>query len=119
MSYADRLVHDLTLVVPQRDSGGLLDERGMPEVGLPDETSMKGLVQPKTVREIALTNQAGAEIGDHTVFLQPMEIPTGAWIRDADGRRLDITGVRRFDFGRTPHLEVDARVVTSDEEESS
>lgn len=119
MSYAARLVHDLTLVNPRRDSGLALDDYGHAEVGQPEETAIRGLVQPKTVREIALISQAGAEVGDHTVFLSPMDIPTGAWIRDANGNRLDITGVRRFDFGRTPHLEVDARMVTSEEDEAS
>lgn len=119
MSFAARLVHDLTLVVPRHAIGGALDERGQPEIGLPEETAIRGLVQPKTAQEVRLISEAGAEVGDLTVFLSPMDIPTGAWIRDASDRRLDITGVRRFEFGRTPHLEVDARMVTSEEEEGS
>lgn len=119
MSYTTRLIHDLTLVNPRRDSGLGLDDYGHAEVGLPEETAVRGLVQPKDAREIALMSQAGAEISDHTVFLSPMDIPTGAWIRDADGNRLDIRGVRRFAYGHSPHLEVDAQMITSDEDEAS
>jgi len=117
MSFSARLIHDLTLVVPRHGIGD--DDYGQPETGLPQETPLRGLVQPKTARELALPSQAGAEIGDHTIYLTPRDIPTGAWFRDADGRRLDVTGVRRFEFGRSPHLEIDARAVTSDEEAGS
>jgi hypothetical protein len=117
MSFSARLIHDLTLYVPRHGIGD--DEYGHPEVGVPEQTAIRGLVQPKTVREIALTSQAGPEIGNHTIFLQPMEIPRGAWFVDAENRRYDVKGVRRFEFGRTPHLEVDAEHVTSEDEEGS
>lgn len=114
MSYAARLVHPLTLAIPHRTAEP--DEYGQPTATDVELVELRGLVQPKTVDEIALVSQAGAEIGDHTIFLLPREIPTGAYFTNARGERLDVRGVRRYEFGRTPHLEIDARLVRSEPE---
>lgn len=75
-----------------------------------------GLVQPRSAAEVAALSQAGAEVSTHVVFLELRELAAGAWISDnpadvAAGHRYDVTGVRRFEFGSAPHLEVDARLV--------
>lgn len=120
MSFASLLVHRLAIVTPV--PLGTDDEYGHPQAGTPDVALVWGMVQPKTAREIAQSDQAGAEIGDITIFLLPRRLEGAAWIADADadgpiagGRRFDITGIRSFEFGSTPHLEVDCRLVGSTE----
>lgn len=120
MSFAALLVHPLAIVEPVYQVTD--DDYGQPERDDPAVSLVRGMVQPKTAREIALTSQAGAELSDHVIFLQPRRIAAGAWIADADadgvlagGRRFDITGVRSIEFGSAPHLEVDARLVGSTE----
>jgi hypothetical protein len=120
VSFAALLVHPLAIVEPVYQVTD--DDYGQPERDDPAVSLVRGMVQPKTAREIALTSQAGAELSDHVIFLQPRRIAAGAWIADADadgvlagGRRFDITGVRSIEFGSAPHLEVDARLVGSTE----
>lgn len=119
MSFAALLVHPLAIVEPAYGSD---DEYGQPSAGTPTVTLVRGMVQPRSAREVVLASQAGAEISDHVVFLRPRRIATGAYIADADasgvlagGRRFDITGIRSFEFGSAPHLEVDCRLVGSTE----
>jgi hypothetical protein len=113
---ANRLIHSLAIVTPTRDVSGEDDEYGHPVPGEPDIDLVAGLVQPKSVREVALTSQAGAEIGDYTIFLARRELAGAAYIRfePDDGDRYEITGVRDFNFGRLAHLEVDARRIRSE-----
>lgn len=112
MSFRARLIHELTVERTPRDQD-TPDEYGQPTAGEPDETPVRGLVQPKSAREIANTQSAGAEISDHTIFLAPMDLdPADAIVHGS--RRFAITGIRSFEFGRSPHLEVDARLVRSD-----
>jgi hypothetical protein len=120
VSFAALLVHPLAIVEPVYQVTD--DDYGQPERDDPAVSLVRGMVQPKTAREIALTSQAGAELSDHVIFLQPRRIAAGAWIADADadgvlagGRRFDITGVRSSEVGSAPHLEVDARLVGSTE----
>jgi hypothetical protein len=113
MSFSSRLVHSLAIVVPT--DAGARDADGQPVAGPPIVTTVKGLVRPRSARERALPSEAGPEIATHVVYLEPIDVPAGAWIRDEPdaGRRYDITGVRRYDFGAAPHLEIDTRLVTS------
>lgn len=107
MSLAGLLTHSLSLVSPTfTTANGETSQTGTTTV------AVAGLVQPRSAEEIAALSQAGAEVSTHVVFLELREIPNGAWISDSAGRRYDITGVRRFEFGSAPHLEVDARLVT-------
>ncbi len=109
MSFAARLVHTLVHVRAEPDAGDQ-DDYGQPTPGTPVETELRGLVQPRTVSELLDTRSAGSEIGDHVIFLEPMDLAAS----DAftyDGDRYEILGIRRFEFGRTPHYEVDARKV--------
>ena len=114
MPINDRLIHSLAIVSPTRDAEDI-DEYGQPVAGEPIVTTVKGLVQPKSAREIALTSQAGAEVSDHTIFLMPQTLSGAAYIRfEPDtGDRYEISGIRSFEFGKDPHLEVDARRIIS------
>jgi hypothetical protein len=110
MSFADRLIHTLTHVRVEYDDD-LPDDRGQPTPLTPVETEVAGLVQPKNAREMLDFRSVGSEIADHVIFLAPMDLEAS----DAftyGGDRYEITGIRRFEFGRTPHLEVDARKIT-------
>ena len=97
-----------------------LDEYGQPIVTFPvgSTTETVGLIQPKTAREIALASQAGAAIGNHTIFMARQTLTTADRIRDvtdsSTGPIYQILAVRDFNFGGLPHLEVDAVRTASD-----
>lgn len=128
MSLAARLIHRLILVEPgEGDPEDIddLDAYGHAEAGPETETPVFGLVQPRSTNEMVLTSQAGSELSSHVIYLLPRNIASGAYLVDADvdsptvrrtgGRRFDIEGVRSFEFGRSPHLEVDCNLVGSSE----
>lgn len=121
MSFASLLTHPLAIVTPTRPDPGDVDERGHAELGPDAVVLVNGLVQPKTysgsATEAEASHQAGVELSTHTVFLLPRSIGAGAWIRDHPdrGRRFDITGIRSYEFGTVPHLEVDVKLVGSTE----
>lgn len=106
-------VHSLT--VERRtwdDSEEARDDYGQP-VPTTSTTTVMGLVQPRSVREAVAAHQAGAEVGDHVIFL-PISLDIVA--SDTviyDGDRYEVKGVRRFEFGSLAHLEVDAMLVTA------
>jgi hypothetical protein len=109
VSFAARLIHELTHVATPE--GPTRDDYGQPDAGTPVTTAVKGLVQPKSAREIADSRSSGAALGDHVVFLEPMTLSEADhFLYGTD--RLEIVGIRRYEFGRTPHLEVDARRIT-------
>lgn len=106
MSFTSLLVHDLTIVHAPGD--GAVDEYNLPTAGTLVQTAVKGMIQPKTAREVADSRSAGVHIGEYTIFLEPTEVQP----RDAvmfDGFRYEITGIRDLQYGTVPHLEVDAR----------
>lgn len=106
MSFASLLVHDLTVVHAAQN--GTADEYNQPTAGTVTTTVVKGMVQPKSAREMADTRSAGVHIGDHTIFLEPTALTPADYILFGS-YRYDITGIRFLDFGSVPHLEVDAR----------
>ena len=117
MSLAARLIHSLAIVTPRSD--GTADEYNHPAAGEPLVEPVAGLVQPRKARDIALSMQQGAELADYRIYMLDRPEPgTGAWISDSPddieaGRRYDIVGVEPHRYGRTPHLEINARLVTS------
>lgn len=112
MSYTTRLVHTLTHVSTPLDTDTAdLDDRGYPTPLTPVQTEVRGLVQPRTARELADIQSAGAEIGDYVIFLPRMTVsPADYFVFDGDRYQVS-GGIRDFNFGRSPHLEVDARKV--------
>lgn len=109
MSYAARLIHTLTHV--STPLSGSDDAYGQPAPGAPVTASVRGLVQPKSAREVADSRSAGVAVADHVIFLEPMTVSAADHFLYGDDR-LEIVGIRSYAFGRTPHLEVDARRVT-------
>lgn len=112
MSFGARLIHTLTHSRTVRDSGAL-DEYGQPTAGTPTTAAVRGLVQPKSVREMDDSRSAGTEVADHTIFLPRMDLhPSDSFTFGGD--RYEIVGIRDYNFGKTPHLEVDARRIDAD-----
>lgn len=108
MSFDSLLVHDL--VIRRMASTGTLDDWGQPVTAVADVAEVRGNVQPRAVREMALASQAGVPVGDHVAFLRPLEgIAQDCWIEYA-GARYDIVGIRDA-AGRGHHLEIDLRRV--------
>ena len=112
-AFGSKLIHRLAIVTPT--TAGTEDDYGHPEEGVPDVEYVDGLVQPKTAREMQLVSQGGVPFSDHTIFMADRQITGNAYIRDDPdaGRRFEITGIRSFEFGIAPHLEIDARLVGS------
>lgn len=114
---ASRLVHTLTIERPVTTGE---DDYGQPIVDFEALAVVRGLPQPKTLREQAAVHQAGSVIGDWTVFLNPTDLVASDRIvhdRATCGRPNDLpsgifepTGVR-YAAGLGHHLEVDARLV--------
>lgn len=120
MSFLSLLVHKLAIVTPVQLATD--DDYGHPEPGTPTVTLVRGMVQPKAAREVQQSDQAGAEVSDHTIYLLPRQLAGAAYITDADdsgpltgGRRFQVIGVRSLEFGTMPHLEVDCKLVGTTE----
>lgn len=77
--------------------------------------TIQGLIQPKTDREVALASQAGADVGDHTIYMLRRDLTTADRLRDADGVVYEIRGIRDHNFGGLAHFAVDAVKVGSPE----
>lgn len=126
MTYPNLLVHQLAVVTPvpigDPTLATSLDDDGQVQPGTPIVTLVRGMVQPRTAREVAQALEAGAEVADYTIFLKPMRLSASAYITDANGsgplsggRRFQIQGIRSYEFGTVPHLEVDCLLVGSTE----
>ncbi len=106
-------VHDLVISrTTYDDSVSGRDEAGQPSAVV-TTAEVKGLVQPRMANEADDHRSAGSELITHVVFL-----PVDTDLRHADAivwgdRRLQVTGIRAFEFGDLSHLEVDASLVTS------
>jgi len=120
VSFAGLLDHRVYL---KRDVAlGPDDEWGQPTTTEEVSGPFNASIQPKRVREVALVSQAGATIGEYTIFALPRRVRGGdAIIHDsamcglADDRdyptlRFEVTGVRNA-AGRGHHLEIDAKLV--------
>lgn len=110
----NRYVHELTIRRTMFDDAlAARDEAGQPTATTVTTTDVMGLVQPRNADELDDHRSAGSEVSDHVIFL-----PVDTDIIHADAvmwgaRRLQVTGIRSFEFGRLRHLEVDARLVTA------
>lgn len=107
-----KFIHPLVIERVTYDDG-TKDDAGQPAADT-STSDVFGLVQPKAqTSEADDYRSAGSEVVDHVIFF-----PAGTDVRHADfilqgARRYAIEAVRRFEFGRLAHLEVDARLVSS------
>lgn len=114
MSFAARLVHTVSYVHVTHSE----DETGDDVYGQPEATTatatVSANVQPRSGREMADSRSAGTDVGDHVIFLpiglEPAPGPADYFVWE--GARYDVVHIRPFRFGRSPHYEIDARLVT-------
>lgn len=111
MSFDSRMIHRLVI---ERASDGAVDEWNQPAQTWATLSEVRGLVHPKSVREVAQLNEAGAVVSTHTIYMRPTEVEPADRIRfePDDGRRYEIDGVRDA-AGIGHHLEIDARMVAA------
>lgn len=118
MSFTGLLIHEIAIERPYvtvQDDLPVLDVYGQPETEYVSVTEeVMGAIQPKTVREIPLTTEGGAQIGLHTGFFT---IDTDLTNADrlhmiATGEAYQIKGLRPIRFG-VQHYEVDCDLITS------
>lgn len=107
-------VHTISI---ERATSSAVDDYNQPVRDYGSIAEVPGLIQPKTTREVALTSQAGAAVGDHTIFLGRRDVTTADRIRDItagdDGPLYEVLGVRDLNYGNLAHLEVDAKRVSA------
>jgi hypothetical protein len=113
VSFDSLLVHPLAIVSPTAASPASSSDWNQPTVGTPTTELVRGLVQPRTAREMALSTQAGEPVSDYVIFLPSQRLSQSAYIRDEPdtGRRFEVTGIRSYEYGTVPHLEVDCRLI--------
>ena len=109
MSFDDLLIHTLAI---ERATSGASDEYGQPSRTYATLATFRGRIEPKSAREVAQLNQAGAVISDHTLYARPRDLRESDRIRfdPADGRLFEITGIRDM-AGAGHHLTVDLAVI--------
>lgn len=104
------LLHDLII---ERAADGAVDDYNNPSRTWSTLAEVKGLIQPKTAREVAQYNQAGAVVSTYTIYLRPTEIQPADRVRIASGPMAgtyEIDGIRNA-AGVNHHLEADCRMV--------
>ena len=113
MGIESRFLH--TLVIKRLAPTGTLDDYQQPVTAPTTFATVKGLIQPRSAREVALTSQGGAVIGSHVGYMAPLAgLSTGDWIEllspaDMAGR-YDILSMPDA-AGLSHHLELDLRMV--------
>ncbi len=105
MSFDDLLIHSLAV---ERATAGAEDAYGQPARTYATLAVFRGRIEPKSAREIAQVNQAGAVVSDHALRTRPRDLRASDRIRfePADGRLYEITGIRDM-AGAGHHLTVD------------
>lgn len=79
MSFDARLRH--TLVVRRNVATGASDDYGQPIMAPTTVATVRGLIQPRSAREVAQANQAGAAIGEHVGYMRPLAgLTTADWL---------------------------------------
>lgn len=107
--FDSRLVHRLAI---ERATDGAVDEYNQPSRVWSTIAEVPGLIQPKTAREVAQLNQAGAVVSTFTIYLRPTEVQPSDRITAIVGPpgTYEIDGVRD-EAGLGHHLKADARQV--------
>jgi hypothetical protein len=119
MSFTDRLIHAIAIERPYQtlvDDVAAFDDYNQPIREYVSATEeVRGLIQPKSVREVPLVSEGGAQIGLHTAFFTiDTDLTNADRLHLIDtGEVYEVKGLRPFRFGRSPHYEVDCDLVTS------
>ena len=99
MSIGSRYLH--TLTVKRNVATGALDDYGQPVTAETTVATVRGLVQPRRAREVALASQAGVVLGEHAGYIDPMpSLTTADWL-ELDGVRYDVLAI--YDAGGVGH----------------
>lgn len=99
MPIQSRYLH--TLVVKRNAATGAFDDYGQPVTAETTVATVKGLIQPRRAREVALASQAGVVLGEHAGYMDPLPgLTTADWL-DVSGVRYDILAI--YDAGGTSH----------------
>lgn len=110
MSFDSQLLH--TLVI-ERATDGPVDDYNQPSRVWATLSEVAALIQPKTARELAQLNQAGAVVSTFSIYLRPTEIQPSDRVRSSDdgvAGSYEIDGVLN-QAGRDHHLKLDAHMV--------
>jgi hypothetical protein len=108
MSFDDRLLH--TLTVRRNVPTGSYDDYGQAVTAPWTVATVRGLIQPRSAREVALASQGGVTIGEHVGYLRVIPGLTAAdWV-EHDGVRFDIVTISDAG-GIGHHLELGLRKV--------
>lgn len=108
MSIASRYRH--TVTVKRMTATGATDDYGQPVTTEETVATVPGLVQPRSAREVALASQAGAVIGSHVLYIDPLAaLGSDCWVEVA-GERFDVVSVADAG-GVGHHYEVSLRSV--------
>lgn len=108
--FDSRLVHSLVI---ERATDGAVDDYNQPSRTWSTLSEVPGLVQPKTARELAQLNNAGAVVSTYSIYARPTEVQPSDRIRVLEGSMAgvyEIDGIRD-EAGLNHHLKVDARMV--------
>jgi len=109
VSIQSRYLH--TLVIKRLAATGAVDGYLQPVMAEVTFATVKGLIQPRSAREVALASQAGAVIGQHVGYIDPLPgLSTHDWI-ERDGVRFDIVSIADAG-GVGHHLELGLQQVT-------
>ena len=95
--------HDAGDQVREVDDAGTatLDDYGQPVTAETTLATVKGLIQPRRAREVALASQAGVVLGEHAGYMDPLpSLTTACWI-ELDGVRYDVLAI--YDAGGVGH----------------
>lgn len=101
-----------SLVVKRLVATGALDDYSQPIMAETTVATVPGLLQPRSAREIAQANQAGAVIGEFVAYMDPLaSLTTDCWLELA-GVRYDVVTIADA-AGLGHHYEVGLRRVSS------
>jgi hypothetical protein len=105
--------HDAGDHVRELDDAGavVVDDQGTPVYADTTVATVRGLIQPRSAREVALASQAGVVIGEHVGYIRPLAgLTTADWLEDDQypGARFDLVSMPDA-AGQGHHLELGLR----------
>lgn len=104
----NRLIH--TLVI-ERSTPGSVDEYNQPAQVFAPLATVKALIQPKSGRELAQTNDAGPVRGEYRIFMFPTDVTEGDHLVRQEPAEVYEIGFVANAGGVDHHLELDAHRV--------